>query len=220
MRRLALALFLTMVATSSFAASDFPYSTFGAELEVEGSWDNAVELAPEPGFFDKIELVGGMKVSLDRTSIFDLSDAFGNAPQTYQHVGYTTVWLCYTDAGRRVWYMADLTYETTEEINVGSIIDEPADPATDALFLCVPEPRAMLAKQASLPTVGATVSDLEARFKLDIPPGTTRAGGMNSAAEDNAPYDMKIVTYRLNADIVDAVHIAEDYMDDDEETSE
>lgn len=119
------------------------------------------------------------------------TEAFGNAVQTYQHLGYTATWLCYTDAGRRVWCIADLTYETTEDVNVGTIIDELANPVTDALFLCLPEPRAMPAKQASLPTIGATRRDLEARLKLDIPPGTPLAGGMSdTATEGNGIYDI------------------------------
>lgn len=218
MTRFILALLLAGAAAPAFAA-DFPYSTFGAELEAEDSLDDAVALAPEPGFFDKVDLAGGMQIALDRTSIYDLSDAFGNAPQTYQRVGYTTVWLCYTDAGRRVWYMADLTYETTDEVNISTVIDEAADPATDDLFRCIPEPRAMLARQASLPMVGATRAELEARFKTTLPPGTRYAYASkdNSEVEGVRIYDMKTVYYRLTGDVVDAISIAEDYMDDEEE---
>jgi hypothetical protein len=220
MKSLVLALLLAAACTPAIA-QQFPYPAFGAELDEEDSWDDAVELQPEPNFFDKIELAGGMKIALDRTSIFDLSEKFGNAVQTYQHVGYTTTWLCYSHAGRRVWYIADLTYETTDEVNFGSIIDEPADPVTDKLFLCPDVPEAMLATQPSLPTVGATRAELEARFKLAIPPGTTRVGGMrDSATEANSDYDMRIVYYRLKDDVVDAVLIAEDYMPDEEEESE
>jgi hypothetical protein len=218
MKRLVLALLL--VAAAPAFAADFPYSTFGVELEAEDGLDDAVALAPEPGFFDKVDLAGGMQIALDRTSIYDLTDAFGNAPQTYQRVGYTTVWLCYTDAGRRVWYMADLTYETTDDIKISIIVDEPADPATDDLFLCLPEAKAMLAKQASLPVVGATRTDLEARFKATVPPGTRHAFASkdNSEVEGVKIYDMKTVYYRLKGDVVDAISIAEDYMDEDEET--
>ena len=217
MKNFALAL-LMAATTSSALADDFTYSTFLNYLALESSWDKAVELVPEPGFFDKIELAGGTKISLDRTSLFDLSTAFGNGVQTYQYAGYTTSWLCYTHAGRRIWFLADLTYETTDEVNVGVIIDEPSDPLTDALFLCAPEPKAMLAKQPTLPTIGATRAELEARFKLNIPEGATLAGGMrNSAREGSGIYDMKIVTYRLTNGIVDAIHIAEDYMADEED---
>jgi hypothetical protein len=213
LKRFVLALLFVALAAPAFAGTDFPYSSFGAELDKEGSWDNAVELTPEPGFFGTVDLAGGMKISLDRTSLLDISAAFGNAVQTYQYVGYTTSWLCYTAAGRRVWFIADLTYETTDDVNVGSITDEPADPATDELFRCLPEPKAMLARQATLPVVGASRDELNARFKANIPSGATQAGGMrDSAAEGNGVYDTKIVTYRLTNDVVDAIRIAEDYM--------
>ncbi len=75
----------------------------------------------------------------------------------------------------------------------------------------------MLAAQPTLPTIGATRRDLEARFKLEIPPDATLVGGMaDSAREGSGIYDMKIVTYRLTDGVVDAIHIAEDYMTDDE----
>ncbi len=135
MKRFALALLMAALATPAFAQDfGFGYSSFLAELGREGRWDNTVELQPEPGFFDRIELAGGMKIALGRTSLFDLSTAFGNGVQTYQYVGYTTSWLCYAHAGRRIWFIADLTYETSDEVNVGAIVDEAADPVTDALF--------------------------------------------------------------------------------------
>jgi len=213
-----LALCAAAAVTPASAISGFSYPTLMAEFDVEGSWDNAVEITPEPGFFGAIKLAGGLNISLGRTALQDIAHAFGNGIQTYQYAGYTTSWLCYTHAGRRIWFIVDLTYETTDDVNVATIIDEPSDPATDAIFLCGDEPRAMLVKPDTLPVVGATRDELNARFKAQIPAGTTRVTGMSDAAtEGSGIYDMKIVTYRLKDNVVDAVHIAEDYMTDDEE---
>ncbi|MEO6013187.1 MAG: hypothetical protein ABIQ30_06330 [Devosia sp.] len=214
-----LALCAATAVTPTLAASGFSYPTLLAEFDVEGSWDNAAEIKPEPGFFGTIKLAGGLNISLDRTPLQDIAHAFDTGIQTYQYAGYTTSWLCYTHAGRRVWFIVDLTYETTDEVNVSMIIDEPADPVTDALFLCADQPGAMLTKPGALPVIGTTRDELNTRFKAQIPAGATRVTGMSDAAiEDSGIYDMKIVTYRLKNDAVDAIYIAEDYNTDDEVT--
>lgn len=212
-----LALCAATAVTPALAASGFSYPTLLAEFDIEGSWDNVAEIKPEPGFFDTIKLAGGLEIQLDRTPLSAISDAFGNGIQTYQYVGYTTSWLCYISAGRRIWFVTDLTYATTDDVNVGTIIDEPSDPTTDAIFLCGEEPRAMLTEPPTLPVVGATRDELNTRFNAQIAPGATRVSGMSDAArEGSGIYDMRIVTYRLKDDVVDAVYIAEDYVTDDE----
>lgn len=218
MKYLALALLLA-AATPACAADDFPYSTFGNELDT-GVLDTAPEIEPSPDYLGTVELVGDLEVALDRTPLNVLSKVFDVAPQTYQHVGYTTHWVCFTHAGRRVWYLADTTYETRDDIYVGNIIDEPADPVTDALFLCKPEPGAMLKPHPALPLVGATLAELNAFYKVQMPEGTRYLGGYSdTTSDDDEPgttYISKVLYYRLTDGVVDAISIAGGYFEDGE----
>ena len=115
-------------------------------------------------------------------------------------------------AGRRVWYIADLTYETRDDIYVNQIIDEPADPATDAIFRCEPEPGAMIAARTALPTVGASLAGLNEYYGTKLPEYT-------SYVRAHAQTDIlsKIAYYRLANGTVDAVSIAGGYFESDDE---
>ncbi len=215
MKHLAFALLL--VAATPAPAADFPFSTFGAELE-SGVLEDAPELTLATSAIGPLMLQGGLRLQIDRTPMSVLTDTFDIAPQTYQRVGYTTVWVCFTDAGRRVWYTADLTYETRDDIYVSNVIDEPADPATDTIFGCKPEPKAMLAKQQVLPTIGATLADLSTLFATDIPAGTRITGGhaYSPHSEAATTYESRAAYYRLINGTVDAVSIAGGYFEDGE----
>jgi hypothetical protein len=214
MKYLALVLLLA-AATPALAGDDFPFSTFRNELE-PGVVDTALRIDPSTEYLGTVDLVSGLNLALDRTPIDVLAKLFDVAPQTYQRVGYTMTWVCFTDAGRRIWYLADTTYETRDDIYVSAIIDEPADPAIDALFLCKPEPGAMLKTQAALPTVGATTAELSAFYKVAIPEGTRYLGGYTDTndGEVGTTYISKAVSYRLTDGIVDAVSIAGGYFED------
>ena len=203
------ALALLLAAATPACAQDFPYSPLAVELQ-SGAFEGAPNLSPPPDYFHSIKLAGGLELRLDRFTMEGMSEVFGTSQQTYQYVGYTTSWLCFTDAGRRVWYIADQTYETREDVYVSQIIAEPADPATDAMFLCKPEPKAMLGKQAALPMIGATRAELNAFYKADLPPGTAYAFSSASNSDDMtaSDHETKTVYYRLKDDVVDAMSIA------------
>jgi hypothetical protein len=206
---------LLSAATPAFAGNDFPFSTFRNELDA-GVLDTALEIEPSADYLGTVDLVGGFNLALDRTPIDVLAEVFDVAPQTYQHVGYTMTWVCFTDAGRRVWYLADTTYETRDDIYVGAIIDEPSDPAIDALFLCTPEPKAMLKLQVNLPTVGTTLAELSAFYKVTIPEGTRYLSGYADTddGEEGTTYISKAVSYRLTDGVVDAVSIGGGYFEE------
>jgi hypothetical protein len=208
---------LFVVATPVFAQEDFPFSAFRNELDA-GLSDTAPPLSPSPGFDGTIHLAGGLPVALDRTPLSALSDAFDVAPQTYQHVGYTTSWVCFTSAGRRVWYLADLTYETRDDAFIGTIIDEPADPATDGLFLCREEPAAMPAPHPEVPAIGSMLAELNAFHTVTMRSSTRYAGG-NSAyvPPDGTPSISRTIYYRLTGDVVDALSIGGGYTEPAEE---
>lgn len=203
------ALALLLAAATPACAQDFLYSPLAVELQ-GGAFEQAADLSPSPDYFSSIKLAGGLDLRLDRFTMEGMTKVFGMSQQTYQYVGYTTSWLCFTDAGRRVWYIADQTYETRDDVYVSQLIAEPADPATDAMFLCQPEPKAMLGKQAALPTIGATLAELNAFYKTDLPAGTLYAFGSASNYEDKTitQHDVKTVYYRLKDDVVDAMSIA------------
>jgi hypothetical protein len=214
MKFLALVL-LIAAATPALAGNDFPFSNFRNELDT-GVIETALKIEPSADYLGTVDLVSGLNLALDRTPIDVLAKVFDVAPQTYQRVGYTTTWVCFTDAGRRVWYLADTTYETRDDIYVSAIIDEPADPAIDALFLCTPDPKAMLKRQAALPMVGATLAELSAFYKIAIPEGTRFLSGYADTddGEESTTYISKAISYRLTNGVVDAISIAGGYFED------
>jgi len=189
-------------ATPAFAGDEFPYPTLYNELQADGLED-APEIDPSPDFNGTVDLMGGLNIVLDLTPMNVLTTTFDVGPQTYQHLGYTTTWACFTHAGRRVWYIADLTYETRDGTFISNIIDEPSDPATDALFLCKPEPEAMLRENAALPSIGTTLAQLNAFYKASMPQGTHYVSGYADHTDGSVT-----VYYRLTDGIVDAISIA------------
>ena len=201
------ALALLFAAATPAYAQDFSFSTFRNELN-SGALDTAPGLTPEPDFFQSVRLAGGLEMRPDRMTMEGLSKIFGVVQQTYQHVGYTTTWLCFSHAGRRLWFLADETYETRKEAYVSTIIDEPADPATDALFLCGDDPKAMLGKQDVLPTIGATLAELNAFYKATMPLGTTYLSAYADDGDDESGHDSRLVYYRLKDGVVDAISIS------------
>lgn len=208
MKYVLLALLLA-AATPAFAGDDFPYPTLSNELDADGL-ENAPQIDPSPDFNGTVDLVGGLNLALDRAPMSAVTESFDVGPQTYQHVGYTTTWACFTDAGRRVWYIADQTYETRDDVYVGTIIDEPSDPVTDALFLCKPEPKAMLEKNPALPAIGTTLAKLNTFYKVTIPEGTRYLVGYGESSQGSIS-----VHYRLTDGIVDAMSVAGSSMDAD-----
>jgi hypothetical protein len=201
MKVLLLALLLA-VATPALAGDDFPYPTLSNELDADGLED-APEVDPSPDLIGTVDLVGGLNLDLDRTPMNVVTTMFGVGPQTYQHLGYTTTWACFTDSGRRVWYIADLTYETRDDTYVSHIIDEPDDPVTSALFLCAPEPKAMLKMNAALPSIGTTLAELNTFYKAAIPDGTRFITGYGDRPNGSVAF-----RYRLTDGIVDAISVA------------
>lgn len=192
MKRLAAILLLMVSASPSLAGDDFPFPALSNELDANGLVD-APEIDPSPDYDGSVGLVGGVNLVLDLTPMSVVTTLFDIGPQTYQHLGYTTTWACFTDAGRRVWYIADLTYETRDDTYIANVIDEPDDPATSALFLCKPEPRAMLEKNPALPAIGTSLAELNAFYKTSIPRArassrvTATAGGPASASTIASP---------------------------------
>ena len=204
MKSIAFALLLA-AATPTFA-QDFLYSTLEAEL-ASGVLDSAPEIEPSPDFLGTLDLAGGLNIALDRTPMNVVTTTFDVAPQTYQYIGYTTTWACFTAGGRRVWYIADQTYEIRDDIYISTIVDEPADPATDEMFRCKPEPKAIPKAHPALPAIGSTLAELNAFYKVTMPAGTRYFGGYGSPTTDVTTS----VYYRLTDGVVDAISIAGGY---------
>lgn len=212
MKYLALALLLA-AATPAVAGEDFPFPTLTNQLDADGLVD-APEVDPSPDFNGSVDIVGGTNIVLDLTPLNVITALFDVGPQVYQHLGYTTAWACFTAAGRRVWYIADNTYETRDDTYIGSIIDEPDDPATSALFLCKEEPKAMLKENPALPAIGTTLAELNAFYKTSIPADARFVTGYADNDENSV-----VIYYRLTDGVVDAMQIGGS-ANSDEETPE
>jgi hypothetical protein len=205
-----LVLVLLLAATTpALAGDDFPYPTLSNELDIDGL-ETAPEVDPSPEFNGTVDLASGLNIVLDLTPMDVVTKAFDVGPQTYQHLGYTTTWACFTNSGRRVWYIADLTYETRDDTYISNIIDEPSDPVTDALFLCKPEPKAMLQKNPALPSIGVTLAEINAFYKTSIPQGTRFITGHGYRPGGGVAFH-----YRLTDGVVDAMSVTGNAMEAD-----
>lgn len=109
--------------------------------------------------------VGSLRVELQHTRLADVRKAFGGTIQQQAYGNGDATWLCYATDGTagqaaNVWFISNILGGNEFVMMVAAAAADPKRPAPD----CEPAPARFALPDFGIPSLGASTSDLKAKF--------------------------------------------------------
>lgn len=202
-------LFLTGVALAALSQSAFAATNPNGILTfiLSGDFPEAVVLSVDP--FTTVAF-DGPEFDLGRTTLGDITDAFGGKIETSTaDNGSPQSWMCFDAGGLRTWFYSGMTDDVDRPV-VNLIVEEQA--TTPAAAAGCTDLTVALTPENDLPGVGATLADLQTRFGAAQP---DQNGHLNFTYQSEAEPDaVKNVFYIVTNGVVTSVAYSEFHLSD------
>lgn len=155
--------------------------------------------------FDNLISAPPLLISLEKTSIAEISDAFGGRVQSRILPDASTRWLCYEvtadNVRRRIWFIAQGAEQNSDDAEIVNFVS--TELATDHIPEC-DAPRQDITKIVlPVPTLKDDVEALKERFGTEPKEGFVRYA--NEQKQENGQVRVQSLVYRVHDGKIDGI---------------
>lgn len=159
---------------------------------------------------------GTLDVSFGTTTLADVTTAFGGEILSEGEAGSYMLWLCYlsdTPAGKlRTWFVSDGEMGGPEH-RLGTVAVDPVDVEDEWSHGCIDAPANFALPTLDLPTIGATVGELETHFGAATPDEREHFYYVGNGPADDGRVAYQSLSYQTRNGVVTGFAIDQEVVD-------